>query len=146
MTTIVSNAPTYKAALVAAVQADSVLVSSQTQILYGASPRTIEHESIEFGNIEYSPVEDWAALGARRKDETFSITVYVLVTTEGLTQQEATERVYVLLGRVETVMRSNIQLNGVHWSALVPDEVAEQPSDTGYMAMAKAQVVVFARK
>lgn len=140
---VISTAPVYKAALVAALRADGTLGAGQ--VTYGSDPRNLERESVEVGNINY-PEEVWSAIGAQKKDETYSIKVYVFVTTPNLTQQEATERCYVLLGRVETIMRANITMTGVLWSALVPQNLLEQPGDEGFMAMAEADVVVRARK
>lgn len=140
---IISTAPTYKAALVALLQADPNLAA--VQVSYGVLARNVEHETVEVGGISWDE-EDWSALGNRRKDETYSVALFIYVTKPGNTQQEATERALQLLGYVETLLRNNVVMAGVLWAQVVPLEVAEAPGEEGGMALVKANVVVKARK
>lgn len=142
---VVSTAPVYKAALTDALAADTQLDAENVQILYGANPRIVEKETIEVGNIHW-PESGWAGLGAQRRDEHYEITVFILVTNEGLTQKEATERAFVLLGRIETVLHANIRMTGVHQSFVEIEDLLEMPSETGFMALVKSKVCVKARK
>ena len=143
---VVSTASSFKAALVKAVKADTVLVAQNVQVTYGFLPRDYEEETIAIAGITW-PDEVWAATGNQRRDERYAISVWVFANKAGQrTQQEATERAFELLGRIETVLRSNPRLNGSHWCELVPQRLAEQPGDDGYQAAAEARVAVFARK
>lgn len=102
-----STAPAFKAALLTALQARTGLAG--VTISYGA-PLQAPREFIALGDI--SGDQEFAALGALRKDETYTLTVYCSVLREGNMQQACTERCFALAAEIETELRSNVTMSG----------------------------------
>ena len=132
-----------KARLVTKLDAHATLTSKVT---YGDAEANGARELVMVLASPGEADEIWATIGNQARDEEFDIVVLCEVVRPGDSQQEATERAFELLGRIETVLRSNPRLNGSHWCELVPQRLAEQPGDDGYQAAAEARVAVFARK
>jgi hypothetical protein len=121
-----STAPAFKAALLTALQARAGL--SGVTISYGAAlqgPR----EAIVLADISGS--QEFAALGALAKDETYNLDVYVSVLREGNQQQACTERCFALAAEIEDELRTNVTMSGTVRVAEItsPFQLEEYGSD-----------------
>ena len=105
--TYYSTAPAFKAAMLTALQARSGL--SGVTISYGV-PLQGTRESITLADISGS--QQFAALGALRKDETYVLDIYVSVLREGNQQQTCTERCFALAAEIEDELRTNVTMTG----------------------------------
>ena len=105
--TYYSTAPAFKAALLTALQARSGL--SGVTLSYGA-PLQGPREFIALADLSGS--QEFAALGALRKDETYVLDVYVSVLREGNQQQTCTERCCALAAEIEDELRTNVTMSG----------------------------------
>lgn len=97
-----STAPAFKAALYTALQARAGL--SGVTISYGA-PLNAPREFIALADI--SGEQEFAALGALRKNETYTLDIYCSVLREGNQQQACTERCFELAAEIEDELRTN---------------------------------------
>ena len=102
-----STAPAFKAALYAALAANSDL--ADVTVSYGA-PITGPREFIALADISGS--QEFAALGKLTKEETYTLDVYVSVVREGNQQQECTERCFALAAELEDYLRANPTVGG----------------------------------
>jgi len=103
-----STAPVLKAALFTALGARAGL--SGVTISYGAPLPSAPREFIALGDISGS--QEFAALGALRKDETYTLTVYCSVLREGNQQQTCTERAFTLASELEDLLRADPTVGG----------------------------------
>ena len=124
--TYYSTAPAFKAALLTALTARTGL--SGVTISYGV-PLNAPREFIALGDISGS--QEFAALGALRKDETYTLSVYVSVLREGNQQQTCTERCFALAAEIEDELRTNVTMTGTVRVAelLSPFRLEEYASD-----------------
>lgn len=102
-----STAPTMKAALFTALGQRSGL--SGVTISYGA-PLQAPREFIALADIDGS--QEFAQLGALKKNETYTLTVYCSVLREGNQQQACTERCFALAAELEDELRTNPTVTG----------------------------------
>jgi hypothetical protein len=105
--TYYSTAPAFKNALHDALGARAGL--SGVTVSYGA-PTGAPREFIALTDISGS--QEFAALGALRKDETYVLTVFCSVLREGNQQQECTERAFALAAEIEDELRGNVTMSG----------------------------------
>lgn len=105
--TYYSTAPAFKNALHDALGARSGL--SGVTVSYGA-PTGAPREFIALTDISGS--QEFAALGALRKDETYVLTVFCSVLREGNQQQQATDRAFALAAEIEDELRGNVTMSG----------------------------------
>jgi hypothetical protein len=124
--TYYSTAPAFKAALLTALTARSGL--SGVTISYGV-PLGAPREFIALTDLSGS--QEFAALGALRKDETYVLDVYVSTLREGNQQQQATERCFAMAAEIEEVLRTNVTMSGTVRVAelLQPFSLEEYASD-----------------
>lgn len=124
--TYYSTAPAFKAALLTALTARTGL--SGVTLSYGV-PLTAPREFIALGGISGS--QEFAALGALRKDETYVLDVYCSVLREGNQQQTCTERCFALAAEIEDELRTNVTMTGTVRVAelLQPFQLEEFASD-----------------
>ena len=124
--TYYSTAPAFKAAMLTALQAHTGL--SGVTLSYGA-PLQAPREFIALGGISGS--QEFAALGALRRDETYILDVYVSVLREGNQQQTCTERCFALAAEIEDELRTNVTMSGTVRVAelLSPFQLEEFASD-----------------
>ena len=101
-----STAPVVMATLVTALLAAPAL--GGVQVLYGDTARADRENLILSGNLRWDD-EKWAALGARSREEQYTIDGYCQVRRPGDSQQEALERCFVLVAVVESVLRTLVQ-------------------------------------
>jgi hypothetical protein len=102
-----STAPAFKAALLTALSARAGL--SGVTISYGA-PLSAPREFIALGDI--SGEQEFAALGALKKNETYTLEVFCSVLREGNQQQTCTERCFELAEEIENELRGNVTMTG----------------------------------
>lgn len=102
-----STAPAFKAALLTALAARAGL--SGVTISYGA-PLSAPREFIALGDI--SGEQEFAALGALKKNETYTLEVFCSVLREGNQQQACTERCFELAEEIENELRGNVTMTG----------------------------------
>jgi hypothetical protein len=121
-----STAPAFKAAMLTALQARTGL--SGVTLSYGA-PLQAPREFIALGDISGS--QEFAALGALRKDETYVLDIFVSVLREGNQQQTCTERCFALAAEIEDELRTNVTMtNTVRVAELLsPFQLEEFASD-----------------
>lgn len=105
--TFKSTAPAFKAALFAALVANSDL--ADITVSYGA-PTQGPREFIALADI--SGTQAFAALGKLTKEETFTLDVYVSVLREGNQQQQCTERCFEIAAELEDYLRANPTVGG----------------------------------
>lgn len=107
--TYYSTAPAFKAALLTALGARSGL--SGVTISYGA-PLQGPRESITLGDISGSQEFRTMSGPIPKKEETYTLEVYVSVVREGNQQQTCTERCFALAAEIEDELRTNITMSG----------------------------------
>jgi len=91
-----------KAALASGLAARAGL--SSVLVSYGA-PINAPREFIALGDVSGS--QDFATLGAKRKDEIYTLDVYCSVLREGNQQQACTERCFELAAEIENFLRDD---------------------------------------
>lgn len=138
MPDVVYTLPKVKRDIVAAVNAKLRAdgYPTDTECLYGLPARDVPDEFIAVGGTDEED-EGWAGLGARKRDETYSLFFAVSVLSTGNSQQEATERVFTLLGVLATVLRDNPHIGNAGNSLVVevkPRRLLEQATDEGHIA------------
>lgn len=104
-----SAQPGAKAQLLTTLQAQDAL--SGVQITYGHPGKNLKDEIIMLGNMKGQ--QDTVGLGGGHRHETTQLDVIVEVVHKGWTQQQVTERAYVLMGHVEDAIRADQTLSGV---------------------------------
>ncbi len=104
-----STIPAFKAELATQLQA----LLPTVQVVYGGPWPMPELEWMWLADVEFD--QQWATLGKKSRDETFSMQVLVYVEQPGnvSNQQAATERAYALMAVVETYLRGDPTVNGV---------------------------------
>jgi hypothetical protein len=124
--TYYSTAPAFKDALYDALAARSGL--SGVTVSYGV-PLGAPREFIALTDI--NGTQQFAALGALRKDETYTLDVYVSVLREGNQQQQCSERCFAIAAEVEDELRTNVTMSGTVRVAelLSPFQLEEYGSD-----------------
>jgi hypothetical protein len=101
-----STAPVVMATLEDALAAEPELAG--VQVLYGDTAKADRENLIITGNIHWAD-ESWAALGARSREETYTVDGYCQVRRPGDTQQAALERSFELVAVVENTLRQLVQ-------------------------------------
>lgn len=101
-----STFPAVKAALVSTID---TATDADIQVNYGHPGKHLEDESVVVGDMDDGD-QAWASLGARSREEQYSIKVDFLILKAFTTQQEATERAFDVLADVETALRANVTL------------------------------------
>lgn len=115
MPAITSTIPDVKAAIVAAIDAHTDL--DGVQVTYGHPGKHPEREFVFVGGtVEWD--EEWASLGASRRTERYTLELYVNVLKPGLTQQQATERAFVIFNGVGKALLADPTLGGRMLTAL----------------------------
>lgn len=123
-----STAPAFKAAFVTALAARAGL--SGVLVSYGAPLPNPPREHVTLGDL--SGEQEFAALGAMRKYETYTLDVYVSVVREGSQQQACTERAFAIAAEIEDELRANPTMTGTVRVAEIatPFSLEEFASDT----------------
>lgn len=126
-----TTAATAKQRIITALQARAGLAG--VTVSYGApsSSDEIDPEMIFLGDVRFS--QAWAALGARRRDEDYTIDLTVHVYQDGDEEQVVEERLWALFGEIEQALRDDPTLGGLLAMDAEIDggEQTTRPSDPG---------------
>lgn len=108
-------------------------------------PRQAEREMVIVGDVEGS--QEWAAIGSVRRDEDYTVDLFVVVLWPGYTQLEALERAWELWGVVEDTVRANVAAGGtgVLWNEVQRPSGQTAVDDEGYSYQISSGVRVRAR-
>lgn len=137
---------TVKQALVTMLEQATTIGVAGVQVTYGFAARDVEAESIVVGNIDWDD-EQFAALGARKRDEFYRVGIFVFVTKPGWSQKETTERGLALFAAIEAELIADPTIGGtVIVAESDPRQVVELPTTEGTSVMIEGEVRVRARK
>lgn len=139
-----SSIPRVKARLVERLDA-AEWSGDRPQITYGW-PRDEQRELVCIGGTIESE-QRWVALGGRQRDEDYGLQVIVTVRRPGLSQTQATDRAFVLLGVIEDVLRADptLGLDELFAVEVAQPRLAEAPDVEGFIAQVVTAVRVRAR-
>ncbi len=95
-------------------------------------PRQAEREMVIIGDVNGD--QEWASIGTSRRDEDYTVDLFVVVLWPGYDQLEALSRAWELFGVVEDVIRANPGAGGtgVMWSEVKRPSGASSVDDEGY--------------
>jgi hypothetical protein len=95
-------------------------------------PRQAEREMVIIGDVVGD--QEWAAIGATRRDEDYTVDLYVVVLWPGYDQLEAMTRAWEIYAVVEDVVRENPGAGGagVMFSEVKRPSGATSVDDEGY--------------
>lgn len=95
-------------------------------------PRQAEREMVILGDVAGD--QEWAAIGGSRRDEDYTLDLYVVVLWPGYDQLEAMTRAWELYSVVEDVVRDNPGAGGagVMFSEIKRPSGATSVDDEGY--------------
>jgi hypothetical protein len=129
-----SSIPRVKSALVTALES-ATWPGARPTVSWGW-PRGDHREMVLVGDT-LSSSQRWSHLGARLREEDYTLEVVISVLHPGDTQQEATERAFALLAVIEETLRSgpNLDLPGITFAEIADPDLAEAPADEGYAAV-----------
>lgn len=93
--------------------ADTPPSQARPEVTEGAATGTLPRQWVMVGSARGE--QEWAAIGARRRNEDFTIEWVINVKEPGLTTTEARRRAFYLLGVGEAALRAeeNVTLQGV---------------------------------
>lgn len=108
-------------------------------------PRSVEREMVLIGDVQGS--QEWAAIGTQRRDEDYTVDLFVVVLWPGYDALEAMTRAWELYGVVEDVVRDNIGAGGtgVLWNEIARPNGTIAAEDEGYAYQVSSGVRVRAR-
>lgn len=108
-------------------------------------PRQPEREMVIIGNVTGS--QEWAALGNSRRDEDYTVDLYVFVLWPGYSALEAMERAYELWSVVEDTVRTNLAAGGtgVLWNEIARPAGDVTAEDEGFAYQISSGIRVRAR-
>jgi hypothetical protein len=95
-------------------------------------PRQVERELVMLGGVNGS--QEWAGIGSHRRDEDYTIDLYVSIVWPGYTAVEAMARAWELWAVVEDVVRDNYAAGGtgVLWNEIQRPSGDPTGEDEGY--------------
>ncbi len=88
------------------------------QVTWGLDTRDLEREFVYVGAITYADT-NWAAIGARARDEDYTIEVVVNAQIYGGTEHEAETRVYALGTAIDTAIQAVPNMAGLVTTAIL---------------------------
>jgi hypothetical protein len=152
--TATSTIPAVKSYLVSALQATigvlpSMLGAGTVQVTYGW-PDNAEREHVYIGGTANSD-QQWAALGAKARQEDYALELVIVVGKPGSTQQEVTERAFTLLASAETALRTTPEPDGMPAGVqslvvdIHPHRLIEGVWDDGRIAVIDSTIDIRAR-
>lgn len=91
--------------------------------------------------------QTWVALGGKKRDEDYGLQVIITVENPGMTQQQATERAFMLLGVLEDLLRDDPRMGLDEVIAVEVDQpdLREAPTKEGFVSQVLTRVRVRAR-
>ena len=95
-------------------------------------PRQAEREMVIIGDVNGE--QEWASIGASRRDEDYTLDLFVVVLWPGYDQLEVLTRAWELYAVVEDVIRANPGAGGpgVLWSEVRRPNGTSSVDDEGY--------------
>ena len=95
-------------------------------------PRQVEREMVIVGDV--SGDQEWATVGGGRRDEDYTVDLYVVVLWPGYDALESMTRAWELWGVVEDLLRENPGAGGpgVLWSEIKRPTGTTSVDDEGY--------------
>lgn len=95
-------------------------------------PRQAEREMVIIGDVNGD--QEWASIGTSRRDEDYTLDLFVVVLWPGYDQLEALTRAWELYAVVEDVIRANPGAGGtgVMWSEVKRPNGTSSVDDEGY--------------
>lgn len=108
-------------------------------------PRQAEREMVIIGDVAGD--QEWASIGATRRDEDYTLDLYAVVLWPGYDQLEALTRCWELYAVVEDVLRANPGAGGpgVMWAEIKRPSGTSSVDDEGYAYQITSGVRVRAR-
>lgn len=108
-------------------------------------PRQVEREMVIVGDVAGD--QEWASIGAGRRDEEYSVDLYVVVLWPGYDSLESMTRAWDLWAVVEDLVRANPGAGGpgVMWSEVKRPTGTTSVDDEGYAYQISSGVRVRAR-
>lgn len=103
-----STIPEVKQALVTLYDGSATL--DGWQVSYGFPRGLLERDTVIVASSAPDGEQEWAALGARKRDERYEIEHFITASKPGRTQKEATERAFAGLSACEALLRANVTL------------------------------------
>ena len=90
--------------------------------------------------------QDWAALGARNRDENSVIHCTIYLVGPGQSQTDVNKAAFALLALIESYLRTNLTLgSNVNWAGVVPTTLLKQLGDNARIAVLDFNLKFFAR-
>jgi hypothetical protein len=90
--------------------------------------------------------QDWAALGARNRNEEADLELAIYILGPGQTQTEVNKRAFDVLSDIELYLRANVTAgNNVLWLGVVPTELVKDMGDNARIAWLSATLRFTAR-
>ena len=108
-------------------------------------PRQVEREMVIVGDVAGD--QEWASIGGGRRDEEYSVDLYVVVLWPGYDALESMTRAWDLWAVVEDLVRANPGAGGagVMWSEVKRPTGTTSVDDEGYAYQISSGVRVRAR-
>lgn len=100
--------PAAKAALVALFT--PLFAADGAAFSYGHPGGGLQERHGWVGDTDDESDQEWAALGARARDETYALRLVVVSAVPGSSQQQATEDAFEMFGLMEAGLRANVTL------------------------------------
>lgn len=97
-----SSAPTFRAALLAALQARPAL--AQVQVAYSHPGDTVDHEAIYLGELRGDSNIPVIRAARKKREERYALDVWFDVAAVGPDAQTASERAWALFGELEDLL------------------------------------------
>jgi len=142
-----STAPTFRAALLAALQAKAALATVQTGYSHPGDAR--EDESIYLGEIRGSSQIPTIRAARKARQERYTLDVWIDVDAVGPDAQTASERAWALYGELEDVLADDptVGLGAPFWAVLgdFTETLMFDESRRGWGSLLRAGIDVEAR-
>lgn len=142
-----STAPTFRSALLAALQARAALAQVQTG--YSHPGDTREDESIYLGEVRGTSEVPLIRAGRKKREERYTLDVWFDVDAVGPDAQTASERAWSLYGELEDILADDptVGLGAPFWAALgdFTETLMFDESRRGWGSLLRAGIDVEAR-
>lgn len=113
-----STAPTFRTALLAALQARPALSAVQTSYSHPGDPH--EHEAVYLGEVRGASEVATIRAGRKARQERYTLDVWIDLDAVGPDAQTASERAWALFGELEDILADDptVGVAGVLWAVL----------------------------
>lgn len=101
------------------------------RVSYGHPGNDFENEHVWVGDSE-DWTQEWAAIGSRRREETYNLSLFVVVVRPGDNEEEATDRAFEIWNQIQEDVRDNVTLGeSVRIAELTPRSYKGMFTDEG---------------